>query len=293
MWPYPAPGKSQQGARKISQDIFLNDKWPKAKHKLQWLIDKFAPVPDWTEGAPQPKPKRRRKPPKGVVYYTDNQIDPQMMLACQRQILKGIKEKHIISVSLQPIDFGTNIHLPLERGYLTMFKQILAGLEASTADVIFFCEHDILYHPSHFDFVPPRKDAFYYNLNVWKVRAGDGHALRVDDCKQTSGLCAWRELLLEHYRKRVERVERDGFDRNMGFEPGTHNPPRGIDNYGAESYVSRYPNIDIRHDRNLTPNRWNRDQFRNQRYTIGWTEADEVPGWGNTKKLMDTIVSRR
>jgi len=288
-WPYPAPGKSQQRARSISQDIFLNDKWPKAVHTFQWLIDKFAPVPDWTEGMPAPKPKRRRRPPKGVVYYTDNQIDEKMMTACQKQILRGIKEKHVVSVSLKPLDFGTNIHLPLERGYLAMFKQILAGLEASTADVIFLCEHDILYHPSYFDFIPPRKDAFYYNLNVWKVRIEDGHALKVDDCKQTSGLCAWRELLLEHYRKRVKRVEKEGYKRNMGFEPGTHSPPVGIDSYKAESWMSKYPNIDIRHDRNLTANRWRKDQFRNQKYTIGWTESDEVPGWGNTKKLMDTI----
>jgi len=290
-WPYPAPGKSQQRAREISQDIFLNDKWPKAKHTLQWLIDKFAPVPDWEEGVPVPKPKRTPRPPKGVVYYTDNQIDEKLMIACQRQIIRGIKEKHVVSVSLEPIEFGMNIHLPLERGHLAMFKQILAGLEASTADVIFFCEHDVLYHPSHFDFIPPKKDAFYYNLNVWKVRVEDGHALKVDDCKQTSGLCAWRELLLEHYRKRVERVEREGYKRSMGFEPGTHSPPVGIDNYKAESWMSKYPNIDIRHDKNLTANRWSKDLFRNQKYTIGWTEANEVPGWGNTKKLMDAITS--
>ena len=290
-WPYPAPGKSQQGARRISQEIFLNDKWPKAKRKLQWLIEKFAPVPDWTEGVPAPKVKRRRRPVKGVIYYTDNRLDEKMLRACQKQITKGIKEKHVVSVSLGPIEFGRNIHVPLKRGYLTMFRQILAGLEASTADVIFLCEHDVLYHPSHFDFIPPKKDAFYYNLNVWKVRIEDGHALKVDDCKQTSGLCAWRSVLLDHYRKRVERVEQEGYTRNMGFEPGTHSPPTGIDNYKAKSWVSRYPNIDIRHGHNLTPNRWRKDQFRNQKYTIGWTEADEVPGWGNTEELMGAIMS--
>lgn len=289
-WPYPAPGKSQQRARKISQDIFLNDKWPKAKRKLQWLIDKFAPVPDWEEGVPAPKPKRRKKPPKGVVYYTDNRIDKKVMAACQKQIVKGIKEKHVVSVSLEPIEFGKNIHIPLKRGYLTMFKQILTGLEASTAAVIFFCEHDVLYHRSHFDFVPPKKDVFYYNVNVYKWRYPEAHFLKVDDCKQTSGLCAWRELLLEHYRERVEWVEKNGYTRNMGFEPGTRSPPEGIASYKAESWMSKYPNIDIRHEHNLTANRWRKDQFRNQKYTIGWTEADEVLGWGNTKELMDAII---
>ena len=300
-WPYPAPGSSQQRARQISQDIFLNNEWPKQKYPLSWLLKKFWPVPDWdqkdldelvareTKQGWHGKPKRRRRPSKQVVYYTDNRIDEQLMLACQKQIVKGIKEKHVISVSLQPIEFGTNIHVPETRGTLTMFKQILAGLEASTADVIFLAEHDILYHPSHFDFIPPNKEAFYYNLNVWKVRIEDGHALKVDDCKQTSGLCAWRELLLEHYRKRVERVEKDGYKRNMGFEPGTHSPPVGIDNYPAESWASKYPNIDIRHDKNLTANRWEKSEFRNQKYTMGWTEADEVTGWGSTKELVERL----
>ncbi len=247
-----------------------------------------------SNGKFKPKPKRRKKPPKGVVYYTDNRIDEKIMAACQKQITKGIKEKHVISVSLEPIEFGKNIHIPLKRGYLTMFKQILAGLEASTADVIFFCEHDVLYHRSHFDFIPPKKDAFYYNLNVWKVRIEDGHALRVDDCKQTSGLCAWRELLLEHYRKRVEVVEKDGYTRYMGFEPGTRSPLEGMDGHKAESWMSECPNIDIRHEHNLTPNRWCKEEFRNQKYTIGWTEADEAPGWGVTRgrfsEVLDAII---
>ena len=46
-FPYPNSGKDQMRARRICQDIFLHDKWPKAKHTLQWLLDKFAPVPDW------------------------------------------------------------------------------------------------------------------------------------------------------------------------------------------------------------------------------------------------------
>lgn len=39
--PYPGVGKSQQNARKISQDIFLNNKWDKQKYSLSWLLKKF------------------------------------------------------------------------------------------------------------------------------------------------------------------------------------------------------------------------------------------------------------
>ncbi len=40
-FPYPQSGKSQQKAREISQEVFLHDKWPKAKYTLKWLLNKF------------------------------------------------------------------------------------------------------------------------------------------------------------------------------------------------------------------------------------------------------------
>lgn len=281
-FPYQNPQSKVNENRELSRKLFADNQWSGAKYKFSWLLDKFWPILGWTEDdlRKQKKKEGAKKPSKGVVYYTDNLIDPQLMTRVQEQILKGIKEKHVVSVSLQPLKFGQNIHLPLERGYLTMAKQILAGLKASTADVIFFCEHDVLYHPSHFDFIPPEKDKYYYNTNVWKVRADDGHALRVDDCRQLSGLCAYRELLIQHYEKRVEMIESVGFSRKMGFEPGTHNRKERVDDFKSDRWESEYPNVDIRHGRNLTFSRWRKDQFRDQRYTKGWTEADEIPAWG-------------
>jgi len=264
-FPYPNPGISK--AREYSRDLWLNDKWPLAKHKLQWLIDKFAPVPDWDVS-------------RGLLYYTDNKLDKEIMEKCQRQLKRCANQNRIVSVSLEPMDFGENIYMDLERGHLTMFKQILRGLEELSADIVFFCEHDVLYHPTHFYFTPPEKDKFYYNTNVWKLRLSDGHAMRTKDCRQTSGLCAYRELLIEHYKKRIELVEKEGYSNKMGFEPGTHGREERVDDYKSDTWESHRPNIDIRHGGNLTPSRWSKDQFRNQRFTDGWKETDNIPGWG-------------
>src|SRR3989344_8258379 len=141
-----------------------------------------------------------------IIFYTDNQLNPKianMVQAKLREISANLNIP-IISSSLEPMRyFGTtNIHFPdLKRGHRAMFKQILGALEKSTADIIFFCEHDVLYHPSHFDFIPQKKDKFYYNQNWWMLRLTDGHAIRYDACK-LSALTAYRELLLKEYRKR-------------------------------------------------------------------------------------------
>ncbi|MCJ7828208.1 MAG: glycosyltransferase [Dehalococcoidia bacterium] len=45
-FPYHLSGHAVEKARKYSQDIWLNNKWPKATRKLHWMIDKFQP-PTW------------------------------------------------------------------------------------------------------------------------------------------------------------------------------------------------------------------------------------------------------
>jgi hypothetical protein len=227
---------------------------------------------------------------KGLVYYTDNRLDPAIMLPIQKQILKCSNGFDLVSVSLLPIDFGRNITLSLGRSYLTMFKQILAGVEESTADILYMCEHDVLYHPSRFDFVPPRRDVFYYDQNKWHVDYDTGHALFYH-VMSVSGMCAYRELLLTHYRKRVERVEKEGYSFRIGFEPGGHSYPRGIDNYTRDVYWSEFPCIDIRHSQNLTTSRWKKEEFRNQKILHAWTEGDSVPFWGKTKGRMQEILN--
>ena len=125
---------------------------------------------------------------RGIVYYSHQDL-PKIGEAVRDQ-LKTIGLP-ITSCTLYPVDFGDNTVLDLEKGYLTMFKQILTALEKSKADIVYFCEHDNLYHPSHFDFTPPTKDKFYYDLALWKVRK-DGLAVTWE-AVQVSGLTCYRQ----------------------------------------------------------------------------------------------------
>lgn len=329
-FPYPISGKDQEKAKTYARDLFFNNNWPKQVRPLSWLVEKFWPVKGWTEedlkklkantfmfsGSTSDTKPAESEPiedmplggiiysanptdieqpknglSKGIIFYTDNQLKLKIAHTVQRQ-LRHISEDldiPIVSASLKPMGFGTNVYLPLERGYLTMFKQILAALEANKAEIVFFCEHDVLYHPSHFDFTPPDKNTFYYNQNVWFLRTTDGHALHYD-ANQLSGLCGYRDALLTHFRERYEKVVKEGFSRKMGFEPMTHGRIKWKNVYKLDTWKSGYPNIDIRHEGNSTGQRWRKDQFRNQKYTEGWTESDdEIPGWGKTKDLIKKL----
>lgn len=275
-YPYPLPGHEVERARSYSRQLWHGETWPHAIHPLSWLVEKFAPVTGW-----------HTRP--GIVFYTDNRIGMRLARDVQRRLAD--QSIPIVSASLKPMGFGTNIVVEGAPGAETMFRQILAALEASEADYVFLCEHDVLYHPSHFEFVPPRDDVVYYNTNVWKVRLGDGFAVRVSDCRQTSGLCANRQLLLKHYRERVRRVDAEGFTRAMGYEPGTHTRPERVDDLTSEPWESEWPNLDIRHGGNLTRTRWSPDEYRNKIFAEGWTESvlDEIPGWDNAGLVAEAV----
>jgi len=271
-FPYKNPGKDMDAAREYSRDLWFNNKWEKAIHPLSWLLEKFDPIPDWNIS-------------RGILYYTDNELDSKIMDKCQKQLTLAANGKKITSVSLKGIDFGDNIVLGLKRSPITMFKQILAGLEAMNTDIVFLADHDVLYHPSHFDFIPREKDIFYYNMNNWQVRVSDGHAVYYDT-KRLSMLCAYRELLIKHYKKRIELCEQKGFKSRMGFEPGTNNRPERVDDYKSDVWTSKYPNLDLKYDKNLIPARWKESDFRNKNNCRNWKETDNIPGWGDTKKII-------
>ena len=182
-----------------------------------------------------------------------------------------------------------------------MFKQILGALENSHDDIVFFTEHDVLYDPSHFDFVPERKDVFYYNQNVWLLRMPDGHALHYD-VNQLSGLCVYRETALTHFRERYAMAEQkfkelvkddDQTDfnrwvRQCGFEPFTHNRIDWKNKFEFSTWKSEKPNIDVKHDSNLTGQRWSKNQYRNQNLLINWQECEnwQIPGWNDLEKML-------
>lgn len=314
-FPYPQSGNQVGRARKYCRDMWFHNKWPKQVRPLSWLVEKFGPLtngtkdgnPDWhaddgkkrlemvnAEGDKFYKAKGIIKPArkltKGIIYYTDNQLKMRIARKCRKHITEvGLP---IVSTSLKPLDFGKNIRMKMKRGYEAYFKQILTALENIDTDIVFLCEHDFLYHPSHFEFTPPDKDTFYYNWNWWRLRASDGLAVRYDT-QLVPGLVAYRKILLEYYRQVVSHLEKVGFTgdnaRKVGYEPGTHKRVEFAGKYKVERFDSEYPIIDIRHGANLTTSKWKQEDFRSQKNCQNWQTTFDLPGWGKTSEIIKQL----
>lgn len=318
-FPYPLSGTAQQRARDHSQRIWKGEHG--LKHNLRWLLDKFWPVPGWTEeqrnglgeprgpvgratvgetpveSAEQGRPSAgagSQETTAGIVFYTDGRAPGEVLRASLGQISRAAEGLTIVRVGLarepESRHWADIMVEGIDRGPEAMFAQILAGLEALDTDVAFLCEHDVLYHESHFWLRPPTDAAYCYDTNWWKVDLKTGKAVTYR-AKQVSGLFADRQLLIKHYRRRLELVRRDGFTRRMGFEPGSHRRAERVDDVPSLEMRAEGPSLDIRHSSNFTETRWSQDKFRTR--PQGWTEAPIAPGWpylpGRFNELIASI----
>lgn len=227
----------------------------------------------------------------GVLYYTDNRLDPKIFAVCKSQLRKAFAGE-IVCSSLKPVpEFRRTVVLDdAEPGYVTMVRQIIRGLEELKSEYVFFCEHDVLYHPSHFDFVPEKEDTFYYNENVWRWDYPNDRFLRWDNMLTLSQLCVNRKLALTHYRMRLAKIYELGYDklkskepdwaRKWGYEPGGKKTRNGgFSQEASGTWKAALPNIDIRHGKNYSPPKVTLESFKHP--PVGWKETtqDKIFGW--------------
>lgn len=209
---------------------------------------------------------------KGVVYYSDNVPREKFLKRVRTLLKKACKDIPIVWVSQKPIDEENNIVLAgIGRSHHSRCLQILTGVRKLEVDIIYFAEHDVVYHPSHFDFVPKDKDVFYYNINRWYIRSSDGRAC-FREAQSLSQLVAYKEIIEDFYIRRMAYYA-NGVKIGCGNEPGKRVIPE-LPPYKNGSFHSEWPNVDIRHGNNFT---------RSDKFKLGEKFSDSIPGWGHTK----------
>jgi len=223
---------------------------------------------------------------KSIIFYTSNLLEEPIFSTVQKQIQEsGLP---IVSCSLKPISLGKNIVFAGEPGIITMTKQILTALEASEGDQVFFAEHDVLYHKSHWDFSIARTDTFYYNTNAWRWDYPRNRLITYDRLMQLSGMCCSRDLAIYHYRKRLDLIEKNGWIedtkepqwiRRIGYEPGKSKKRGGFEDNPVEEWKSEFPNIDIRHGGTVTKRKCRLKDFKHQPKNWKETTIEGIPGW--------------
>ena len=236
---------------------------------------------------------------KGICYYTDNKLQDPLFSLVQDLILEA--RLPIVSCSLKAISFGENIVVNGSRGYVSYINQILTALMNSKADHVFFCEHDVLYPKSHFDFIPPEDNIFYYNENVWRWWDQGTTAIRYERMLPLSCMCVNRKFAIKHYKIRQKEIYRQGLDqfrsreprfaRLWGYEPGTKKKKRGgLTDDDFDTWSSKIPVIDVRYKGTFSSPKIHIEDFKHE--PKNWQEIDikDIKGWKlqNYYELINT-----
>ena len=293
--PWPMSGKEQRKARKYSIELWGRNKWPQQVHDLQWLADKFAPLPTWqhdkkhseffervtssiTDGikADTSIDTSATKPANSdltILYYTANVADANMVSLVEDR-LKKLKYD-IISITQKPTDLGKNICVgKMGRSLENIYRQVLIGAHNTKTEYVALCEDDCFYTQDHFDYRPQNK--FAYNLNRWNLHIDDGlYSYR--ERPVLSQCIAPRQLLIRCLEERFALKE---IPKKHCGEMGVFEENLGLNKYPYETFETPEPNLVLCHDKNITGKK------------LRGKDADpcvELKPWGYAVDLINTI----
>ena len=271
---YPMDGRKVAKAHNFTREnYYFNDHaFENQVRPFKWIIEKFTPVPGWEAYMID-----NFTQPRVILYYTDSKLDetnPQLAMAVRKQLKKAAGPIPIISVSQKPLNFGKNICIGEQpRRYRSVYDAIKCGLEHISDDsIVYLCEHDVFYHPSHFAQLP-EKNTMYFNTERWYYMKGRPDFAKARGKRALSQSVSYRPALLKHVEERLATIVGDG-DLVLRWEE--------FENESSVRYVnfkSERPNVDILHDNNYTP----KGDYK-KAYMKGdlekYKSITNLPGWG-------------
>jgi len=283
-WPYKNPIKAQEKARDYSKNLWLNNKWPGQIYKLDYLLQKFSPLPGWPELSKSELIKIEKKEDNNngitILYYTANKITDKFANIIKDQIKWAAPNVPIISISQKPItDMGENICVgDIGQSCQNVYRQILAGAERAKTKYIVCCEDDTLYVPEHFTKRPQK--SFAYNLNRWNLHTTKNifsywKRIVMSQC------IANREDLIVNLKEKIALSE---WPDNLCGEPGRFEKQLGITPYDYETFETKEPNVIFVHDDGLL-----------KRKKLGQDAEPKISlvPWGDAKALVDHIYREK
>lgn len=223
---------------------------------------------------------------KTIVYLTDNEFDPKLADVCMKWLVRNRCDCPIVSVSKRPIEFGENVCVgPLPRTGMSIDIALHEGMKRVRTKWVMVAEHDCLYSKEHVRWIPPDDVCFYYNDNNWLLQCEnptypqyDGMFSHRRHRMVQSQLVCSSEKLLEAMSMKIEITADPAWSElypsGRVAEPGCCNISRTMrlarndkvkhlggkvarymSAYEGKEFVTKEPNIDIRHNGNFTGQR--------------------------------------
>lgn len=216
-----------------------------------------------------------------VIFYTANVIPEFFALAVRSRLMDAIGDKPLISVSHQPMSFGKNIVVDLPRSHFSIYRQALIGAREAKTKYIALCEDDVLYHSTHFDYIP-NAGKFAYNMSVWALYTWSmPPVFSYKDRRNLSGLICERLLFIEALEERFAKYpDPDNSLKDTWGEIGKYETLLGVTVRESEEFYSKIPNVAFSHENALS------FQGLGKRKKIGHLQAYDIPYWHRAEDVL-------
>ena len=210
-----------------------------------------------------------------VIYYTANKEEPSFEARIRMALLHSIGDLPLISVSQEPIDFGTNICVgKVGVSGQNAIRQFQIGAQEATTRYVCSAEADFLYPAERFQFVPESDQVFYGITNWYVIWMLSRHA-RCASKKFTSPfgpLTVGRDLMIHAIEQHLAPQE------SLWSHPTATGPP-------LPNFYTPAPLHPLHTDAPLVTFKTEANMHR-KTARISRRTFDTIPFWGNVRDLI-------
>jgi len=211
-----------------------------------------------------------------IIMLTANKVPKEWAKYHREKLEEVIGDSPIITVSYEPLDWGTNL-IQTEYSFQNIFRQMLRAAKLATTKWIGMADDDTLYPPGHFQY-RGKNDGFYYNLNRWQLAMWRPEFYFYKPKPGNGCMLATRELLIEMIEKRFAKSP-DLSGRNQCKELGTWNKWTGFDEPKYYPFFTEEGIVTFMHDFSADP------ATRHHEKTIYPVRAYDIPRWGKSTDI--------
>ena len=219
-----------------------------------------------------------------IIMLTASRVPAKWVQFHKKKLIEAAGTSPIITISREPLDWGTNLLDTEKYGISNIYFQLLRGTKKAKTEFVAVAEDDTLYPKEHFEYRPP-SDTFAYNKNRLGLFRWGKPTYFWKDRISNSTLIAPRKLAIEALEERFAKYP----DGTPSYYTGELGRPNIEDKLKVSHRKSTWFTTElsvVRVDHELGIDRLS----RTHRKAMGILRSYDIPHWGKAEDIVKKFV---
>lgn len=218
-----------------------------------------------------------------IIFLTANKVPKKWAEFHKEKLLEAADSAPLITISVEPLNWGTNILQDNPGTAENVFKQVFRGAQAAKTEYIGIAEDDTLYPKEHFLY-RPAPDTFAYNKHAYTIFTWGKPVYNWKPVPVNAVLIAPRLLYLEVFKELLHKFPKFPEGLSGGFigEFGRRKVERvlGLTPRRLSFFSTETPVVRFHHEYGLDA------LARRHKKKHGAVRAHDIPHWGRAEELV-------